>query len=312
MTRLAFVTWSGLPLLADDDRLAAAELRARGATVQAVAWDDSRVAWEEFDGVILRSCWNYHLQETEFSAWLTGLERSNVTLWNPVPLVRWNMRKEYLRALAEDGVRVVPTRWIPRGEGADLGAILEEEGWREAVVKPTVSASAHETWRTSHPVRREDDLRFRSAAARAPLMVQPFVDQLVTEGEWSLCFVGGIYSHAVRKVPLAGDFRVQPQYGGRTVAADPPFAIVREATAILGRLSHPWLYGRVDGCIVDGELWLMELELLEPSLFLDRAPGAPARFAEATLHAIRRGAEDRGRHVSAEMPVTAPASTQSL
>lgn len=287
--RIAFVTYSGLPQLAPDDRQAARRLEAKGARVVAVAWDHGAVRWQDFDLVILRSCWDYHLRLDEFRAWLDGLAACGAMVWNPPGLVRWNADKRYLRALAHAGVRTVPTRWVERGADAELAGILEEEGWPRAVVKPVVSASAHATWRTDLASAATDVPRFRELVRRSGVMVQPFLDVIETDGELSLCFIGGRYSHTVRKRPRPGDFRVQSQFGGSSGAWEPDGAVIRRAREITGAVPGGWLYARVDGCVVDGEFWLMELEMIEPSLFLDHDPGAPGRFAAAVLEALERG-----------------------
>jgi len=164
--------------------------------------------------------------------------------------------------------------------------LLEQAGWDEAVVKPVVSANAHETWRTSRARAADDEPRFRAIASRERVMIQPFLPEIVVDGEWSLVFFGGEFSHAVVKRPGAGDFRVQTDHGGSAVAARPDDAILAVARAALRCIPGDWLYARVDGCVVDGTFRVMELEALEPSLFLAWAPEAAERFArtiEATL-----------------------------
>jgi glutathione synthase/RimK-type ligase-like ATP-grasp enzyme len=146
-------------------------------------------------------------------------------------------------------------------------------------VKPVVSGGAHETWMVDAPAAAHEARYRRLAAAGA--MVQPFVDEIRTEGEWSLLFFAGAYSHAVLKRPADGDFRVQEAHGGRGVPAEPPTDLVATAAAVLDHVSGPWLYARVDICRHDGAWTLMELEMLEPSLFLDADAEAPARFARA-------------------------------
>lgn len=283
LSRIAFVTHAGRPDLAEDDRLAAAELARQGAAVEAAAWDDPRVDWSGFDRIVLRSCWDYHRRLPEFLGWLGGLERAGAPVWNPPAVVRGNADKGYLVNLAAAGVPVVPTVRVERGAEADLASLLDERGWTDAVVKPAVSASAFLTRR----VRREE-----AAAAQADFdhlltlsaaLVQPFLPEIQSGGEWSLLFFTGEYSHALLKRPRAGDFRVQSELGGSALAQEPPPELVARARAVLDHIPGPWLYARVDGIEAGGTFLLMELELIEPSLFLDRDPEAPARFAAAVL-----------------------------
>jgi hypothetical protein len=285
MSRIAFVTHAGLPGLSNDDRLAVAELTRLGATVDAAVWDDPSVRWASYDRVVIRSCWDYHLRPDAFLDWIARLEGDGVSLWNPAPVIRTNVDKGYLVDLAAAGVPVVPTVRLKQGERADLAGLLVERGWDEAVVKPSVSASAFRTRR----VRLEDA---DAAAAQADLeemltasgaLVQRFLPEIQTRGEWSFIFLGGEYSHAVLKRPKTGDFRVQEELGGSSVLERPGPALVEQARAVTATIPTLCLYARVDGVEIEGVFTLMELELIEPMLFLGWEPRAPARFAEAIL-----------------------------
>ncbi len=286
MNRIAFVTHGGLPGLSADDRLAVAELGRLGAEVEAAVWDDPSVRWASYGRVVIRSCWDYHLRPGAFLDWLGRLERDGVSLWNPAPVVRANVDKGYLVDLAAASVPAVPTVRLEPGERVDLAGLLAERSWDEAVVKPSVSASAFRTRR----VRRED-----AAAAQAELeemleasgvLVQRFLPEIQTRGEWSFIFLGGEYSHAVLKRPKTGDFRVQEELGGSSVLERPAPALVEQARAVAATIPIPWLYARVDGVETGGVFTLMELELIEPLLFLGWDPQAPARFAEAILESV--------------------------
>lgn len=289
LARIAFATSAGHATLAPDDRLAVAALAARGVIAVPAVWDDERTPWADFDAVVVRSCWDYHRRAAEFRGWIARVEDAGVALWNPAPVLRWNLEKSYLRELAGRGVPIVPTRWVEPDDAVSLAAVLGEMGWRDAVVKPVVSASAHATWRVARADAAggtPDEARFRDALAGGPLMVQPYLPQIAAEGEWSFVFLGGTFSHAVMKRPAAGDFRVQYEHGGTAEPVVPDTALLAQARAVAEAAPKPWLYLRVDGCVVDGELRLMELEMLEPSLFLDRDDAAPARFAAAIAAAI--------------------------
>ena len=287
MRRLALVTYSGLPDLSADDRLVVTPLAARGIRADAAAWDDPSVRWEAYDALVIRSAWNYHKVYDAFLSWIGRVEALGVPIWNPPPILRWNATKTYLRDLASQGVNVVPTRWITTGDTASLAEVLTDAAWPEAVVKPIVSASAYETWRvTAAALTAADEARFRSLSAVSGAMVQPFLREVPRDGEWSFVFLGGNYSHAVLKRPRAGDFRVQPEHGGSVEARTPDRSVLAAAHEIIGRAPSPWLYARVDGCVVDGRLLLIELEMLEPSLLLETHGAAPATFAEAIARAL--------------------------
>ncbi|HUF26632.1 MAG TPA: hypothetical protein VMM18_06595 [Gemmatimonadaceae bacterium] len=281
--RIAFATYEREPYLTPDDRLAAPALAALGVEVVPAIWTDGAVDWGVFDAVVLRSTWDYHRRITEYRRWLDLLERSAVPVWNPLALVRWNSDKRYLRDLAARGVDTVPTVWLERGSPS-IGEVLDEQGWREAVVKPVVAATAYRTIRVSGSTATADEsaVRVLLEHGNGEALLQPFLPEIETEGEWSLVFFAGAFSHAALKRPAPGDFRVQTEFGGDAIPAEPPAGVMAAAERALADVATPWLYARVDGVrVADGRFLLMELELLEPSLFLGLHDQAPARFAAA-------------------------------
>lgn len=244
-------------------------------------WDSADSRWEQFAAVVIRSCWDYHTRLAEFTRWLDRLERAGVPVSNPPALLRWNADKVYLRDLAARGIPIVPTRWVSQGETLSLTEVLRAEGWRDVVVKPAVSAAAFHTWRVSAPEAEASAERFQALVAERDVLVQAFVPEIERGGEWSFCFFGGRYSHAVVKRPRPGEFRVQEAHGGTAELAEPGPGLLAQAEAVVAALPAPAVYARVDACQVNGRLQLMELEALEPSLFLALHPEAPARFATA-------------------------------
>jgi len=292
MKRIALATSATLPMLNDDDRLLVPALAELGVAAVPAVWDAPDVRWDEFRGeggaVLVRSCWDYHRRLDEFLAWLTRLERAGVPVWNPPALLRWNSHKGYLRDLAARGVPIAPTRWLPRGRTAALAQLLHDERWSDAVVKPAVSASAHSTWRTSFEKANADQSRLDELLRAGDVMVQPFVSEVADAGEWSILFLDGRLSHAVLKRPAAGDYRVQWEFGGTAEAKVPPANLVADAEAVMTAVPGNPLYARVDGVERDGRLMLMELELIEPHLFLGWDNGAAARLAGGLRAALAR------------------------
>jgi len=264
--------------------------------VAPVPWDAAGVAWAAFDAVVVRSAWDYHLRPAQFLRWVGAVERAGTLLLNPPAVLRWNHHKSYLRDLALRGVETVPTICLPRGEEADLRRLLAARGWSEAVVKPAVSASAHETWRISGTPALVDQRRLQGLLQTGEVLVQPLLPEVRSPGEWSLVFFGGAFSHAMLKRPRAGDFRVQEELGGRAEPADPPPHLVEQAARALAAAAAPCLYARVDGVERAGRLVLMELELIEPVLYFGADVAAPDRFAAALAALLGR----RGSHSHSE------------
>lgn len=255
------------------------ELRRSGLDAEPVVWDDPAADWKSFDAVVIRSAWDYHLKPAIFSAWLSRLEAAGVPLWNPAPALRANAHKSYLKELEVRGIPVVPTLWASRG-GESLDRMLESRGWDEAVVKPAVSAGAFLTRR----VRRGDpagQAALDEVLAHSDGMIQPYLAEVAEEGEWSFVFLDAEFSHAVLKTPGAGDFRVQRDHGGSTELREPPPELLAQARKAEAACPRPLLYARVDGVRRGSRLLVVELELIEPCLFLSYRPDSARRLAEA-------------------------------
>jgi glutathione synthase/RimK-type ligase-like ATP-grasp enzyme len=278
--RIAIATCAGYDDLKVDDRLLREVLAARTAHSLPCVWDGEQPDWSDFDACLIRSTWDYHDKHEEFLAW-TRRVAAETRIWNPPELVAWNSNKSYLRELGGQGVRMLPTVWVERGSDAQLEELLGHEGWEEAVVKPVVDLGA----KNLHRVRRgEGQEALARVLARHDAMVQPFLPSLETEGEVSLVYVEGELTHAVRKRPAPGDFRVQSIWGGTFSRVEPEADQVEVAERALGALEEVPLYARVD--LVSGpsgEPCLIELELIEPNLYLVAHPPAAEALAEAAL-----------------------------
>lgn len=290
MPTVAFVTCKKLPDVTDDDRLAANALLARGVRVTPHVWN-APADWRAFDAVVLRSCWDYHLRPAEFFDWVNAREREGARLWNHPAILRWNAEKSYLRDLQSHGVPIVPTVWVAQGQPAQLAQILREHHWARAVVKPAISATAHLTALVNDASAPAAQAHLDEVLRHGAALVQEYLP-VHEAGEWSLMFFRGVFSHAVQKFARAGDFRVQNDFGGRAVTAQPDASIIADAQRALTAAQRataaasPILYARVDGIVHHGVFHLMELELLEPALFLASNAAAPTRFAAALCNIL--------------------------
>lgn len=280
--RIAIATCTGYDDLKVDDELLREAFAERGAEARSVVWDGADPGWEEFDLCLVRSTWDYHDAYPEFLAWTRKVEAATA-LRNPAELIAWNSEKTYLRELAEAGVPTVPTVWVGRDSEPDAGAILADQGWEEAVIKPAVDLGA----KNLHRVRAdagEAQAALGAVLERHEAMVQPFLPSLEADGELSLIYIDGELSHAVRKSPAPGDFRVQSIWGGTMETAEPGVSDMEIGASALAHLAEPPLYARVD-LVTDlaGNPCLIELELIEPNLYLSTHPTAAAALAEAAL-----------------------------
>lgn len=283
---IAFLTMAGKAESHGDDELAAQCLRREGHRVDWVDWHRHDVPWHRYDGVVVRSPFDYVEDVTGFVRALEHMESATGVL-NGLPWIRWNVDKRYLLDLAQRGVAVVPTRCIDAWTPQAVEAVRLELGAGDLIVKPTVGASGLGVQRLS-PGTTEEALAAIVLEGSGPWLVQPLISSVLDEGELSLMFFGGDFSHAVQKVPRRGAFLVQEEHGGSTLGVTPPRAALQLAeqaldvgAAHVGAEGRP-LYGRIDMVRgADGAYLVMEVEVIEPQLFLGHDEGAAARLADA-------------------------------
>ena len=279
---MILATCAERPELFGGDALLREALVARGARVDVCAWDAIDPAADPGATICLRSTWDYHYRWPEFSAWLDRGEQARARLINPLATVRWNADKIYLRELAAAGVPIPPTIWLAADDRITAQGItraLKALGASDGVLKPRVSASAF-------GLERIAPGSVPSASAREVLavaggLIQPFVPEIVTHGELSLIFIDGACTHAVRKTAADGEFRVQSDHGGRAAPTEVSDDLVRAARLVLQAVTRPWTFARVDLVESATGPLLMELELIEPELFL--TPAAADRLAAALV-----------------------------
>lgn len=263
----------------DQAKLIEPLLDARGITLTYRAWTDAPPPDAEL--VMPLMAWGYH---RDTARWYAQLDRwSDLTFANPVAVLRWNTDKRYLLDCAAMGVPVVPTQFHGAMTAAGLDAARTAFGTRAIVVKPPVSAGSDDTWLLAA------DAPLPGGVLGRAMLVQPMMPDILTYGELSLFYLGGTLAHAIVKRPAGGDFRVQPQFGGRSEAIIPPTAATDVAEQALASVPGDLLYARVD-LVGDGRggFVIMELELIEPWLSLDRTSDGGAAFADAIATACRQ------------------------
>lgn len=259
----------------DQDRLLAALAKA-GITATMAAWDDPAVDWRRFELVVIRSTWNYIQYLEAFLAWVDRAGAAT-RLYNPAPVVRWNCHKSYLLDLEREGTLVVPTAWLDRGASTSLAAIMDERGWDQVVVKPQVGAGSFKTERFDRSQLANGEAFLAALVQQREVMVQPYLRSVEGYGERSLIWIDGELTHAIRKSPRLGDAPEQVSEA-MPIADDER----RLAEALMAGRGRELLYGRVDlARDDDGVCRVMELELVEPSLFLRQGPAALDRLVQS-------------------------------
>jgi glutathione synthase/RimK-type ligase-like ATP-grasp enzyme len=261
-------------------------LEAEGVAVDSLSWTDGRDL-RAHDLVLPLNVWGYHRAGARWFETVALWEHQGVRLRNPASVLRWNSDKRYLATLARAGAPTIPTAFVDKVTEEDVVEAAARFGSERVVVKPQVSAGA---WRTLK-LRPGEPL---DGAPEGPAMIQPFLPAVAGDGELSLFYFAGRFSHAVRKVAQGGDFRVQPEYGGLITPLQPEADVLAAADRILEAVEEPLLYARVDLVRdLEGRPALIELELIEPDLYLSYDPASGARFARAVrleAEAAREGA----------------------
>ena len=283
MAQLVLVTGATMPKPDVESHLLLDILRRRGVRASLVPWD-STLDWAAMDLVVIRSPWDYVERLDEFLAWAEFVE-SVTRLANPVSVVRWNTHKRYLLDLAAAGIAIVPTRMVPKGTtDVPMGVLPAGD---LVVVKPAVSIGAIGALRT-----RADDPRAAAhiveLARDGDVLVQPFITSVVEQGETSLMFAAGRLTHAIRKVPAPGEYRVQDHHGGTVQQHRATAEEIAVAQAALSVAPATTTYARVDLVSTERGPVVMELELVEPALFLDADPHAAENFVDAFLSLIEQ------------------------
>jgi len=266
MIEIAWVTSASTRQLISSERNLVASLQSDEIRIQPVVWDEPN-DWSRFDAVIVRTTWDYHLKIDKFKQWLDHLDQLKIRVFNPADVIRWNLHKFYLRDLSRKGIPIIPTIFHPAGRKIDFDEI-SSDGWDRLIIKPAISATAHNLLKLNATNHRKFRPDIDNLVRDNDLLIQKFQPEVTTSGEWSLVFFNSEYSHAILKLPQNGDFRVQDNYGGSSQLKTPNCDTIAQATDIIRLLDKDLLYARVDGIVVNQQFLLMELELIEPDLFL--------------------------------------------
>lgn len=260
--------------------------RRAGIHLDAVAWDDARIAWGHYHGVVVGTTWDYTGRPDFFLERLEQIAGAvQGRVWNSPKLIGWNARKTYLAALSDAGAVSVPTVWLESCAPDLIAAAFDELATDELVIKPVIGAGA---WRQIR-LRRGGDLPPADQLPPKAAMAQPFLHGIVHEGEYSFLFFGERFSHALIKRPAPGDYRIQARYGGRETAINPSADDLAAAAEVIAKAPEAPLYARVDMArLDDGRLAVMELELIEPYFYVEQGRNCGDVFAAALLDRIQQ------------------------
>lgn len=269
-----------------EDRMIAEALQAKGLRVHRTSWDNPTFDWATTKVAVVRTTWDYFNRPKEFAAWLDRVQHLT-QLINPVEALRWNMDKHYLQDLANKGVNIVPTKFIEIGETQTLQALAEATGWQKLIIKPAISGAARHTYKMTLGQVPDHETIFKQLIAEEAMLLQPFMDTVETHGEVSHMVFGGKYSHSALKRAKAGDFRVQDDHGGTVYPYEANEQEMQFAESVTAKCSPVPVYARVDVMWDhNNELALVELEIIEPELWMRKYPQSAGLFADAVVAAM--------------------------
>ncbi len=286
---VALITCSEWPHLNHSDRLLQRALATRGIEAGPLIWNDPAVDWSRPLVSVLRSPGDFYGQRPAFLEWARHVSQMN-TLWNPFPLLHWSSHKGYLLDLAEQGVPIIPTLWLTQGSSANLAQLMQERHWSEVIIKPAVSSNAYGTIRvTEEEAASEGQLYLDHMLATHDMLIQPFFPAVLHKGERSLIFINGEVTHAVLRPPI----RAVSHSHAATPTAEklivPRAEELRLAHKIIHLLPSRVLFARIDLVDdTDGQPCVMEVELIDPRLWLDLMPGAAEHFAAAIAKEVQQ------------------------
>lgn len=278
---IAVITCKAFECLTVQDQILVPEFAKRGCKAIPIVWDEFEGDFSDFDFILIRSPWDYFVKIDGFLKFLGKLKKSNSIVVNSVKTVEWNMHKFYLRDLAELGVKIIPTVFCGIGQN-QISTISEE--WERVVVKPAISAGAHLTKVVDVHTDKDKLEKYSLLNNELDLLVQPFMQEISDIGETSFVFFNKIYQHAVLKKPKANEFRIQYQFGGIYQRVYPTIELINQARFIINSIEEELAYARVDGIVINETLHLMELELIEPDLYLNLAPENVNNFIDSVLN----------------------------
>jgi len=286
--KVALLSMDSLENFHTYDKLLIEPMKTLGCIAEEISWRNEKVNWKDYDAVIVRSTWDYQNDSAKF---ISVLEKINSVsyLENDLDLMKWNMNKSYLFDLEQKGVKIVDTIWEKSFNSNLTSEYFYKLNTDEIIIKPNISANADNTFRLTREKLNDNLQQLKKIFGSREFMVQPFLNNIIDEGEYSLFFFDGKFSHSVLKKPKEKDFRVQEEHGGDIQPAKASSEMIVIAENIIKKLFTIPLYGRVDLVRTkQNEFALMELELIEPSLYLNKDQHSPIRFAEAFYDRLKK------------------------
>ena len=277
MKKIGLLTCREMKGLLDYDRKLIKELELRGFEAEACVWQDGDI--EKYDCLVFRTTWGYHEDIEKFRAFLDKIDRAGIPLMNPLHIIRKNLHKFYLKDMHDNGVDIIPTEFLKQGGNYKIGTIIKNKGWDKFIIKPAVSAGSYRTRLFSAGDSQGYSSFLNNVINNTDVLLQKYMPEIKSTGEWSTIFLSMDYHYTVLKTPREGDYRVQKDFGGIYSSVNPPAIVLETAKEIAKPYLNDCLYVRVDGVESNGKFYLMEVEMIEPDLYMNIFPEAIPVFA---------------------------------
>jgi glutathione synthase/RimK-type ligase-like ATP-grasp enzyme len=286
MTSLGILTCERFPNLLEADQEIISLLKSQNIKASPLVWNDNQINWHEFDALLFRSTWDYYKTADVFIQWLHAIKSMNIPTINEIDTIIWNVNKNYLKELQEKAVNIIPTEFISTSPDFNLD-FIHEKSWKECVIKPSISAGSFYTKRFSIEDISSIENEYKSLFSNHTLLIQEYEQLIETKGETSLIFFDKQFSHSIIKTPKQGDFRIQTQFGGQYTLYQPPTNVIEAAYFGLSQINENLCYARVDGIEKEDQFYIMEIELIEPDLYLQYYPEAKKMFVSSIVKNLK-------------------------
>ncbi|REG94632.1 ATP-grasp domain-containing protein [Algoriphagus antarcticus] len=265
----------------DENLILSTILEELSISHQIVAWSDPAVDWSSFSCLLIKSTWDYFDYYEEFKVWIGEMRKLGIPVLNSLDTLEWNSSKRYLLEIEAKGFPVISGHILKKGLKVSSSDIFAKISSDVLVIKPLVSGGAKNTLKIDKKEWGNYESQVQALVDDEAYLVQPFVKEVQDVGEYSLIFFNGKFSHAVLKTPANHDFRVQHYFGGTIKHIQPSMKMLDSCQNLMDKFGADTLYARVDGVACDGQFYLMELEMIEPYLFLDISSGALSNYKKA-------------------------------
>ena len=263
------------------DNLIISPLREFGWDCDFVSWESRNIDWDQYKSVIIRSTWNYQEKFENFIKVLSEIDTSSAFLYNSIDIVKWNINKQYLNDLEEKKIEIVPSMFYMNFNSKEIYELFSSFNSKKLIIKPCISANADFTYILDQNSFNDIIDTLKVFFKKREFIIQPFIENIKFEGEYSLIFFGNKLSHALLKTPKNGDFRVQEEHGGILKSIiNPEIDLIKFGERVIENLPEPCLYSRVDIVKHNNKFLLMEVELIEPSLYFNMDSKSSTRFAK--------------------------------